>query len=198
MKLILYTQRVEIVKEYGERRDCADQRIPSFLSVCGYCPVPVSNVPKLVIEIAEKLCPDGIFFTGGNSLTKFGGEAPERDRAERLLVEWAVSHGVPIFGICRGMQFLADYFGGNIVPIEGHAGTRHAVTGVISRKSVNSYHNFAMLELPKGLEALARAEDGTVEAFRHEDYPVMAVGWHPEREAPYLNSDIQMVQQVFG
>lgn len=198
MKKILYTQRVEIIKEYRERRDCADQRLPDFLFACGYCPVAVPNLPEYIVGLAERLCPSGIFFSGGNNLAKCGGEAPERDETEKLLTGWAISHNIPIFGICRGMQFLSDYFGGEIVPIEGHAGTRHAVTGAISRKSVNSYHNFAVLELPKRVEVLARAEDESVEAFRHEDYSVMAVGWHPERETPYLNSDIRMVQQVFG
>lgn len=30
-KIVLYTQRVEVVESYGERRDCADQEIPRFL-----------------------------------------------------------------------------------------------------------------------------------------------------------------------
>lgn len=36
MQTVIYTQRVEIVEGYGERRDCADQNIPKFLQVCGY------------------------------------------------------------------------------------------------------------------------------------------------------------------
>lgn len=198
MKKILYTQRVEIVRTYGERRDCADQRIPDFLFMCGYCPIPVPNLPNIILELIERLAPDGFFFTGGNSLALYGGEAPERDETEQVITKWAISHRIPIFGICRGMQFLADYFGGEIRPINGHVGIRHNVTGLVSRESVNSFHEFALRELPKELETLARAEDGSIEAFRHKTYPIMAVGWHPEREMFYMENDIQMVREVLG
>ena len=50
MKTVLYTQRVEVVKSYCERRDCADQNIARFLSTCGFLPLPVPNVK----ELAEK------------------------------------------------------------------------------------------------------------------------------------------------
>ena len=43
-EIVIYTQRVEIVESYQERRDCADQSIPRFLETCGYIPVPVPNV----------------------------------------------------------------------------------------------------------------------------------------------------------
>lgn len=43
MKTVLYTQRVEVVKSYGERRDCADQNIARFLSTCGFLPLPGSK-----------------------------------------------------------------------------------------------------------------------------------------------------------
>ena len=51
MKTVLYTQRVEVVKSYGERRDCADQNIARFLSTCGFLPLPVPNIK----ELAEKM-----------------------------------------------------------------------------------------------------------------------------------------------
>ena len=44
MEIVLYTQRVEIVKSYGERRDCADQDIPRFIEACGFLPVAVPNI----------------------------------------------------------------------------------------------------------------------------------------------------------
>ena len=43
-KIVLYTQRVEIIESYQERRDCVDQNIPRFLEECGYIPMPVPNV----------------------------------------------------------------------------------------------------------------------------------------------------------
>ena len=198
MKTILYTQRVDIIKSYGERRDCADQRIPEFLSACGYLPVPVSNLPELALAIARKTSPGGIFLTGGNSLAKYGGDAPERDATETALVNWAVSKGIPVFGICRGLQFLADFYGGTIASLEGHVATRHAVQGVISRKEVNSYHGLGVREVPRELEVLSRAGDGSIEALRQQSQKVMAVGWHPEREEAFDEEDIRLVRELFG
>ena len=71
-KIVLYTQRVEIVSSYRERRDCADQNIPRFIEVCGYLPVPVPNVLSIAKCMVEQMQPRGIILTGGNSLTKYG------------------------------------------------------------------------------------------------------------------------------
>lgn len=198
MRTVVYTHRVEIVESYGERRDCADQRIPKFLMACGYLPVPVPNVPELTENFLKLVSPVGVLLTGGNSLEKYGGDAPERDETERRIVEWCLSCNVPIFGICRGMQFLADFFGGVLEPIEGHAGTRHAIAGFISRDSTNSYHTLAVRDVPEELKVLARAVDGSVEAFRHRRHGVLAVGWHPERESIFKEEDMDMIKGLFG
>ena len=43
MKRVLFTQRVELVEAYKERRDCADQRIAEYINSCGFLPVPIPN-----------------------------------------------------------------------------------------------------------------------------------------------------------
>ena len=55
MDIVLYTQRVEIVESYKERRDCGDQMIPNFLHACGYLPVPIPNLLYIAEKIIEKL-----------------------------------------------------------------------------------------------------------------------------------------------
>lgn len=83
MKVVLYTQRVEIVESYNERRDCADQNIPRFIDSCGYLPIPLPNVWDVTRKVIMNVKPAGIILTGGNSLVKYGGDAPERDAVER-------------------------------------------------------------------------------------------------------------------
>lgn len=46
---------------------------------------------------------------------------------------------------------------------------------------VNSTHHQAIDRLGEGLRAVQWADDGTVEAVRHETLPIFAVQWHPER-----------------
>ena len=83
MKKIIYTQRVELVESYGERRDCADVEIAKLIWECGFLPVPVNNIPEKVQIFLEQVNPDGMILTGGNDLSKYGGNAPERDNSKK-------------------------------------------------------------------------------------------------------------------
>ena len=197
MNTIIYTQRVEIIKSYGERRDCADQMLPKFLRYCGYIPVPVPNVSELIENILAEIQPHGIFFSGGNSLVKYGGNAPERDETEKMLINHAINHGIPVFGICRGMQFLADYFGAELFSVDNHVGVRHKIHGIINRKSVNSFHTFGLKTLPNDFRILANSSDNFIEAFEHKKLKVAAVAWHPEREKIFDIDDVTMIKNFF-
>lgn len=197
MKVIAYTQRVSILEDYNERRDCADQMIPNLLQYCGYIPIPIPNVPKLVESIMTEIRPKGFFFSGGNSLVKYDGDAPERDETEKILTDWAIKNDLPVFGICRGMQFLADYFGANLSKIENHVRIRHKIHGIINREAVNSYHSFGLFNVPDILKALAYAEDNSIEAFKHNTFKIIAVAWHPERESIFSNEDVKLIKDFF-
>lgn len=197
-KIVLYTQRVEIISGYGERRDCADQNIPRFIEACGYLPFPVPNIPSIAKHMVEQLQPVGIVLTGGNSLTKYGGDAPERDQVERTLLEHALQWDIPVYGFCRGMQVIADYFGCELEQVQGHVAVRHEVYGKIGTIEVNSFHNQACRKVVSPLTVLAQAEDGVIEAVCHVEKPVLATMWHPEREEPFQTEDIRRVCELFG
>ena len=76
MKKVGITQRVSVIREYGERRDCLDQAWPRFLAGCGLMPLALPNV----IEVATALCAGAdvtrLVLTGGSDLAMFGGDAP--------------------------------------------------------------------------------------------------------------------------
>src|SRR2546423_13009525 len=66
---------------------------------------------------------DGIMFTGGSDVdpSLYGAEPhgatrvkPERDRAELLLLNAAAEIGLPLLGVCRGMQLMAVAYGGRL------------------------------------------------------------------------------------
>lgn len=197
-KTVLYTQRVEIVESYGERRDCADQNIPQFIKACGYLPVPIPNVLAVAKEMAKQLQPAGIVLTGGNSLVKYGGDAQERDEVENALLTFALRHDIPVYGFCRGMQMILDYFGCELESVQGHVAVRHKVSGALGELEVNSFHNQACRMIKEPLEILAQSEDGVVEAVRHKGKRVLGTMWHPEREEPFRISDIQRLQEFLG
>lgn len=197
MRTILISQRVEIIKSYGERRDCLDQSWCSFLQTCGFLPVPVMNQGEEIEALAGLVRPAGILLTGGNDLSAYGGDTPERDETERRLIEFGISHNIPVMGVCRGFQMIVCHFGGKLVRVQGHVACRHQLLGTFARE-VNSYHNLAALEAPEGFEVLASAEDGAVEAIRSHEHRIMAIMWHPERETPYKQEDMDLFTQFFN
>lgn len=196
MRAVLVSQRVEVIQSYGERRDCLDQRWCGFLLSCGLLPVPVMNRGQDIKALFDLITPAGVLLTGGNDLAAYGGDAPERDETERSLIALGMEHDIPIMGVCRGMQMIADYFGGKLGNVTGHVARRHMLAGTVTRE-VNSYHNRAVIELPEEFEALAYAEDGVVEAMRHRRRHMMAIMWHPERDTPYKAEDTALFTQFY-
>ncbi len=198
MKTVVYTQRVEIVKSYGERRDCADQNIPYFIQRCGYLPVPMPNIWNVAKEILMSIKPSGIILTGGNSLVKYGGDAPERDDIEKKLLDFALENDIPLYGFCRGMQVIIDYFGFKLDEIEGHVAVRHKLLGEEEGLEVNSFHNQACCAVKEPLKVLAYTEDGVIEEVLYKKKRILGTMWHPERENPISNGDIHRVRNLFG
>jgi len=205
MKIVLFTQRVEVIESYNERRDCADQRIAEFIRACGYLPVPVPNNPIVAACIVDTLHPAGIILTGGNSLVKWGGNAPERDITDRTMIELAVTKGIPLYGFCRGMQSILDYLGEELTTVKGHVAVRINVTGVEDpvlgsfNREVNSYHNQGCVAINRpDIDILAKSEDGVIKAIRLKTYKLLGTMWHPERETIFSQDDIKMVQNHIG
>lgn len=197
MKIVLYTQRVEVVEKYGERRDCADQNIPRFIEACGYLPVPLPNIKDIAEKLIEQIHPSGIILTGGNSLVEYGGDAPERDETENRILDVSLERDIPVYGFCRGMQVILDYFGCELEQVQGHVAVRHKISGVLGELEVNSFHNQACCKVNDPLEALAQTQDGVIEAVRHREKHIYGTMWHPEREEYFQTSDIRSIKQLF-
>lgn len=199
MKAILTTQRADLIPAYGERRDALDQRWTAFLRETGALPVPCPNDPDAAEALLARIQPEGILLTGGNSPLAYGGDAPERDAVDRLLIAWAENRRLPLIGVCRGMQSLILYFGGALQPVENHRATRHLLTGEPSRE-VNSYHTLAARALPEDgpLQATAQTADGVLEAVTHRALPMLGIMWHPEREQPFAEADIDLFRRQWN
>ena len=196
-KAVIYTQRVELIESYQERRDCVDQKMPLFLEACGYIPIPVPNVVSELDMFMETIKPSGILLTGGNSLAKYGGDAPERDAMEYQLIRAAMIKEIPIYGFCRGMQVVLDYFGCELKNVQGHVAVKHHVDGEWGSMEVNSYHNQACTEIKTPLQIMARSDDGVIEAAAYPERNIIVTMWHPERETPFQKTDIARVRNLF-
>ncbi|UXY13699.1 gamma-glutamyl-gamma-aminobutyrate hydrolase family protein [Chitiniphilus purpureus] len=198
MKPVLISQRVDVWADRNERRDALDRRLVDMLAACGLLAVPVPNCAVRVGALWRTVAPAGVVLSGGNDLALQGGETPERDATERALLDLAVASAVPVLGICHGLQVIVDYFGGTLVRVDGHVAVRHPVAGKLGEFEVNSYHNWGVRQLPAALHALARAPDGSIEALRHAELPMLAVMWHPEREAVLAPHDRHLIEHHFA
>lgn len=198
MKIVLYTQRVEVIESYGERRDCADQDIPRLIEACGYLPLPIPNIKNVAEKMIKQTRPSGIVLTGGNSLEKYGGDAPERDETEKMILDISLQHDIPVYGFCRGMQVILDYFECELEQVQGHVAVRHKILGALGGLEVNSFHRQACRSVKSPLEVLAKTEDGVIEAVQHKDKHILGTMWHPERENPFTISDVRRIQELFG
>lgn len=142
----------------------------------------------------------------------------KRDEQEWRLLTLAAQDSLPIFGICRGMQFINVFFGGSLCPdfnemcprVENIAAIHrdpmqkkdleHAV--MVNTEStlfalfqseflkVNSWHHQSIERLAEDFLVSAVADDGTIEGIEKISgtWLVMGVQWHPER---YYQEDIR-------
>jgi len=197
MKVVAITQRVVIVPEYGERRDCLDQAWPRFLAACGLTPLPLPNVLEVALELWAGADVSGLVLTGGNDLVECGGDAPERDAVEFALLDWAQRRGLPVLGVCRGMQVIQQRFGIGLHRVKGHVLRRQLIRIEGEPREVNSFHHFAAFESQPPLDVWAVAEDGVVKAIRHSTQPITGIMWHPERCFPFSPADVALFRKVF-
>ena len=104
----------------------------------------------------------------------------------------ARARGLPMFGVCLGLQALAEAYGGSLrtlhVPVHGKPSRIRVqkpgiiFSGLPNEITVGRYHSIFAdpVRLPKEFEVTAETEDGVVMAFEHRTEPVAAVQFHPE------------------
>jgi putative glutamine amidotransferase len=182
--------------------------------------VPVVLSPSLSLRAAETLLDglDGLLLSGGPDLDpgyygegpmpELGTTIPEWDALEMALLRLALERGIPIFGICRGMQILNVALGGTLhqdVPsqlgseildhwqttpkcqvtheVEVLGGTYLAKITDRQTVEVNSYHHQGIKSPADVLTVAARCADGVIEALESRDFSdrwMVGVQWHPE------------------
>ncbi len=194
----------------------ADLDYVAGVSEAGGVPVILPPIAEMAGEMARGI--DGLVLCGGSDLDpgyygeeplpELGPTIPERDAFEMAMVEHALRRGIPIFGICRGLQVLNVALGGTLyqdLPSQLHPdliahrqqmpkwqwthevkvdeGSR--IAGIMGTDAlrVNSYHHQAIKDLAGPLQAVARSSDGVIEAVEYRDLSerwILGVQWHAE------------------
>lgn len=215
--------RLDLVKgadsRYGDR--CMDSSMSDFagrIAQAGGLPVNLTYDTDAA-AVCHWLA--GVVISGGQDVHPacWGGDASvvrdvdprtdptahdvARDEYEVDLVRAALERGIPVLGVCRGMQVLNVALGGTLVPDLPPSAVRHLspetaptdgtadhsvacepgsiVAGLFGERTVtNSWHHQAVDRCGTGLVVTGRANDGVVEAVELPGAPVLGVQWHPE------------------
>jgi putative glutamine amidotransferase len=205
---IAITQRVEQVPVYGERRDCLDQRWSLLMESLDVDLVPVPNGLKNPKDWLLRQNVAGLILSGGNDLSHLPDAqncSPERDFTEISLLLHAQKVLLPVLGVCRGMQMLNHFLGGTLTTLDGHAGGLHSIHSLSPSAlfstylQVNSFHGWGIerSNLAENLQVHVEANDGSIEAFIHNQLPWMGIMWHPERPSSNLEADGQLIRHLF-
>ena len=135
------------------------------------------------LELIEKVQPDLILISPGPGRPSDFG-VPD-------LVRHGARLGVPMFGVCLGLQGIVEAFGGELgvldYPMHGKPSQIHSrgigiFEGLPEQFKVGRYHSLFALrdKLPAVLEITAESEDGVIMGVRHRELPIEAVQFHPE------------------
>ena len=136
---------------------------------------------------------------------KCGECCPKRDEMETILLPMVLEQDKPVLGICRGLQLINVALGGSLyqdLPTQHPSSVCHRQPAPYDQPihlvelipntplqkclgkdelPVNSCHHQGIKELASGLQPMAYAKDGLVEAvWKPGSRFVWAVQWHPE------------------
>jgi len=177
--------------------------------------IPLMQDNEEIIELINSL--DGIIFTGGEDfdpayykekpIPQMGKVNAPRDRFDLRLLHLAAERGVPILGICRGVQLINIGFGGTLyqdLPTQYHdksikhrqtqssVEATHSVTvegntnfaDIVKERvlMVNSAHHQAVKDVAKGFKVAGKSSDRIVEVIEKIDDEnwILGVQFHPE------------------
>lgn len=162
----------------------------------------LARLDGLLLSGGYDVCPS---LYGEEALNETVRVDEPRDRAELPLIRAAVESGLPLLAICRGIQSLNVALGGTLyqdIPAQIKTSLQHSqraprptpthriairpdsrLAQIIgdTRMEVNSFHHQALKDVAEGLEVVAWAEDGVVEAVEAPQARfLLGVQFHPE------------------
>jgi carbamoyl-phosphate synthase small subunit len=184
-----------VAYDFGIKRNILRRLVHSG---CRVTVVPASTTADDVLALK----PDGVFLSNGPG-------DPEPLTSQAAEVRKLIGKK-PVFGICLGHQVLGLALGGKTYKLKfGHRGSNHPVINQLTNKVEITSHNHGFAVDPDSLNVNEleithlNLNDDTLEGFRHRNYPVFCVQYHPEaapgpHDSHYLFGDFVKLMDEAG
>lgn len=190
---------------YKESRDALSHDWPNLLETLRITPIYIPNNLSKVNDFLDEFDLNGIILSSGEDL----GKNLKRDETEKNILRYGIKKNLPTLGVCRGLQLINSYFGGDITKTRNlkHVKKNHSI--IIENNymkkffksnliRVNSFHNNIIQETNLGKNLIPFAitkNDNSIEGVYHKSYPIIGVMWHPERKTDKNNK--RLLQKIF-
>lgn len=208
MKKIAVTQRLILNESYYELREALDINWGVLFEKLDILPIVLPIEYNFEIYF-KSLNIDGIILTGGNDLNIVNEDkvSKKRDIFEKKLLKYAIENNIPVFGFCRGMQVIADFFGADFKEVRNQIAIKHELkincnskyfTYLNKIEKVNSFHNYSINNISNDILISATNEDGIIKAIEHKKYKIFAQMWHSERENPINEKELNLIKEFFN
>lgn len=139
------------------------------------------------------------------------GPGKPRDFNLSATIDAVIARGIPLFGVCLGLQGLVEHFGGVLdvleYPMHGKPSMINVMdasglfSGLGSSFKAGRYHSlYARLKaIPEELKVTAMSDDGVVMAISHRHLPIHAVQFHPETILSLVNqAGFKIITNLMG
>jgi anthranilate synthase/aminodeoxychorismate synthase-like glutamine amidotransferase len=171
--------RVLVIDNY----DSFVYNLVQYLGELGAEPI-VHRHDAVTLDEMDALAPDAVLVSPGPG-------RPEDAGLSNAAIDHFGARGVPVLGVCLGLQCIGQLYGGEVVraPHVMHGKTsviRHRGVGVFrdlpNPLTATRYHSLVVARdsVPDVLEITAESDDGLVMGLRHSQLPVEGVQFHPE------------------
>jgi anthranilate synthase/aminodeoxychorismate synthase-like glutamine amidotransferase len=171
--------RVLVIDNY----DSFVYNLVQYLGELGAEPL-VHRHDALTLDAMDDLAPHAVLISPGPG-------RPEDAGLSNAAIRHFGARGVPVLGVCLGLQCIGELYGGRVVraPHVMHGKTSeitHRDTGVFAGLpnplTATRYHSLVVARdsVPDVLEITAESDDDLVMGLRHREFPIEGVQFHPE------------------
>lgn len=177
-------EKVLVVDFGGQYAQLIGRRVRDLNVYCEIVPFSIS-----ASEI-KKINPIGIIFSGG-PLSTF-------DEISYKIDEKVFDLGIPVFGICYGMQLIASVFDGKVVKgkfaeygkVDIEYKDHCLFSGVNKKNTIFMNHHDIVESIGEGFKVIAKTENTKIAAFANDEKKIYGVQFHPEVSHSNQGNDI--------